>query len=447
MLRLRDPVARLERGFLSAEVALRDPGDSDRALPLAFREGAEPLARAQRWAEAARAEGALRGGKFTAAAEDEEDQGPTEEESSGIEMMAALGERLGAHDIMLRDAPRVLSGERAQRQWLRLCCRRRSPADHEDVSYTQPLGLVVGCLSLLLPGHAVVDVLDHLDGMLAGYWDPEGSSLARDALAWESILYDVDGEVASALRKLGAPPEAFCQRWFAAATVPVLPLAQCFDVLDLVITEKHGIPGLFAFGLALVEELRPLLLRARDTSAALALLHLDEDAAPATTGFQLSEVAPRIVRRARKLLNDNRPQSVRRKFLSEDSLETRRTAAERQLATRAPAATMETCECVFCRDTIPDVICGVCALCLCTECVEVFCSADDVEHEWMDFDFDSAEHCRAACAQLPGGDAASRAQSASTRCVLHGIDCVCSMCCTCTTCDKVCDCACSCANK
>jgi len=127
-----------------------------------------------------------------------------------------------SHRIITHDAERTFLNKDRRKTLVRiLTCYENQFKD-----YHQGLSLTCGFLLLSMNEQDVADIIAVLAGhpkYIPDYWRAEAIAAARDAYVWQYLLQNLFPDIANHLKKRTVFPETFCQKWFVALTINVLP--------------------------------------------------------------------------------------------------------------------------------------------------------------------------------------------------------------------------------
>lgn len=176
--------------------------------------------------------------------------------------------------IVLRDSERTFLVEEDREKLARLLTRLH--IRFED--YSQGMGFVASFLLLFLEPAKTEEIIRCVNSdpkFIPGYWKNEAVGFATDAYVFGYLLAERRPRLAHHLSACYMQPEMYCQKWFTALCVHVLPFEYVFDFLDGFF--RLGFRFLFQFALALMDALEPRLLDTTNPGELLALLRLDRD--------------------------------------------------------------------------------------------------------------------------------------------------------------------------
>jgi len=280
-----------------------------------------------------------------------------------------------SNTIITHDAERTFIGNARRKILVRLL----SCYENRFKDYHQGLALVSGFLLMTLKEQEVADIVTALATnpmYIPDYWCAEAIAGARDAYVWEYLVQQHDPEVAAHLRKRLVFPETFCQKWFIALTIGVLPFQALYRFFELFL--QQGYLYLFRFGLSLVTTYRTQLLASQDFEIFHLLRYAKElhkkweitddtmyDVVERAGNFQLVSFDIKTVRE--KVFKEKlearlaRAKGVQIKA-EEDSSEDLGTSNESDDEEGGGA------ECAVCEKNAPDMWCLVCLKMLCEKC-------------------------------------------------------------------------------
>ena len=176
--------------------------------------------------------------------------------------------------IVLRDSERTFLVAEDREALARLLTRLH--IRFED--YSQGMGFVASFLLLFLEPAKTEEIIRCVNSdpkFIPGYWKNEAVGFATDAYVFGHLLAERHPRLAQHLDACYMQPEMYCQKWFTALCVHVLPYEYVFDFFDGFF--RHGFKYLFQFALALTDALEDRLLATTNPGELLALLRLDRE--------------------------------------------------------------------------------------------------------------------------------------------------------------------------
>jgi len=243
----------------------------------------------------------------------------------------------------------------------------------------------VGFLLLVLPEKEVVRVITTVSAdskYIPQFWKAEAVNVACDGYVFLHLLQDLVPDASSRLQKLNILPETFCQKWFAALCVNVLPFSSLFRFFELFM--EHGHPYLIKFGISLVKTCKDLILTASDHHI-YAVLRFDESV----------QVSPRvklsIVEEAVAIDISKYDLQNLRSICFEKHLKERLARAKQAFTTddSDDDEEEEGAECEVCGEMAPELYCKDCKKMLCGMCNETkkggHTSKHSIDEDWPQY--------------------------------------------------------------
>uniref|UniRef100_A0A6B2L7P7 Rab-GAP TBC domain-containing protein n=1 Tax=Arcella intermedia TaxID=1963864 RepID=A0A6B2L7P7_9EUKA len=277
--------------------------------------------------------------------------------------------------IIMADAERTFLDPTRRKTLVRiLSCYENKFGD-----YHQGLSLFSGFLLLTLPEQAVANIAFALatqSKYIPEYWRAEAVAAATDAYVWEHLLQKHFPELAQCLKSHKVLPETFCQKWFVALCVSVLPFSALFNFFEYFF--KQGHLYLFKFGLTLVSTFKDQIFKSQDYEI-YSFLRFDKDLTK--KHIATDDIMIDVVERAANFQLVPFDITSVRKDVYEVHLRARLERA-RQLQKEAEEESSEDlsstnsddsddsegAECASCKENAPDMWCVPCKKLLCEKC-------------------------------------------------------------------------------
>jgi hypothetical protein len=162
--------------------------------------------------------------------------------------------------IITHDAERTFLNKDRRKSLVRIL----SCYENHFKDYHQGLSLTCGFLLLTMTEQEVADIISVLAShpkYIPEYWRAEAIAAARDAYVWEYLLQKHFPDIAAHLKRSTVLPETFCQKWFVALTINVLPFKALYLFFEHFLTQ--GYLYLFKFGLTLVSTFKEDILSSK----------------------------------------------------------------------------------------------------------------------------------------------------------------------------------------
>ncbi len=143
--------------------------------------------------------------------------------------------------------------------------------------YHQGLSYITSFLLLTLDEptvRAVITKLHDEPKYMPNYWCTEAVKFATDAHVFAAMLKERDRELSDHFAKNTLMPDTYCQKWFVALCVHVLPFSTLMNFLTHFFEEGHIV--FFKFGLSLAAHLRTRLIASNNPGELFSLLRLDQ---------------------------------------------------------------------------------------------------------------------------------------------------------------------------
>jgi hypothetical protein len=163
--------------------------------------------------------------------------------------------------IITHDAERTFLNKDKRKTLVRIL----SCYENHFKDYHQGLSLICGFLLLSMNEQDVADIVSVLAShqkYIPEYWRAESIAAARDAYVWQYLLQKLYPDIAAHLKKRTVLPETFCQKWFIALTINVLPFKALYLFFEHFL--HQGYTYLFKFGLMLVSTCKDDILAGQD---------------------------------------------------------------------------------------------------------------------------------------------------------------------------------------
>lgn len=191
---------------------------------------------------------------------------------------------------------------------------------------------------------------------LPNVWQALAMNMAIDGYVFQELMHQHYSTVAVHLLLLGVLPETYCQKYWCALNVGVLPFECLHTFLGRFI--KEGFVALFHYSLSLVKHLQTHLLACKDPGTALEFLRLD----PSCKGLDRLTLAKSVV-------SDNTDYGLEKidfKPLRAKAFETNlknRTYYEEEEKKEYP-------KCSICKEVEAEYFCKKCDVDMCEDCMD-----------------------------------------------------------------------------
>ncbi|CAF1334358.1 unnamed protein product, partial [Didymodactylos carnosus] len=226
-----------------------------------------------------------------------------------------------------------------------------------------------GFLLLTIEEDDVVRILRHLNS--TNYWKHEAVQLAIDAYVFEHLMNEFYPKLNEHLIKNRILPETYCQKWFAALCVNVLPFEALFQFIENLLF--YGTIYLFQFALSLAKHIQNDLLETNNSGTIYQYLRLDSSLAK----FRDNAIGMAIVNEALSYNLATYDFEQLRKQAYDEKLKARMEAAKQCHQQHADTDTDtesesededDSLECQLCNNLVPDYVCIKCNKFICDRC-------------------------------------------------------------------------------
>jgi hypothetical protein len=240
--------------------------------------------------------------------------------------------------------------------------------------YHQGLSLTCGFLLLTLKEQEVANIISLLASnpkYIPNYWRSEAVAGARDAYVWEFLLQNHYPDIAAHLKQRRVVPETFCQKWFIALTINVLPFKSLFLFFEHFLSQ--GYIYLFKFGISLVSTYKEEILSGVDYQI-FQVLRLDKELCKTKENFSDDHICDFVERAAHMELISFDIHTVRatmeKQILARitEAENRRKEDAHNNEASGSSEDSEEGTCCDLCENNVPDYWCKNCKKMICEMC-------------------------------------------------------------------------------
>jgi hypothetical protein len=291
--------------------------------------------------------------------------------------------------IHIHDAERTFTTTENRQALIRIL----NLLNHRFGDYHQGLSYVSSFLLLTCEEQTVIDILSHLNSnpkYIPQYWKSQSVASATDAYVFQKLMARYFPDVYQHLEQSTIQPDTYCQKWFVALCVHVLPFEALFSFFENFFQEGHTF--LIKFALSLIKHISEPLLKTKDPSEIFALLRLEDK-------YVTPDVALSIVEGARDFdLSDIDFEKERREAF-ETHLKERLEAAKRRqeeeldeedeitdYSTDEEDDDEDSGECNLCNNLMSEVYCTVCDKRICSKCVKKNIQGHSPSHKTVDIE-------------------------------------------------------------
>jgi len=258
--------------------------------------------------------------------------------------------------ILLKDAERIFKSTAGRLQLVQML----SYLQKEFNSYHQGLALSGAFVLLFLDVTSTISLFSAFNSnekYLPNIWQREAINMATDGYVFQEMLHQLRPDLAKHLLSLGVLPEMYCQKYWCALNVMVLPFEAQFRFMTSFC--ERGFRAVFHFALSLACTLESQLLRCVDPGSCLEFLRLDSD----NKAINRLEMAREVVNCSSDYKLDSADYPALRKHAFEAHLASRTYYAE-------DTNKRESVMCQICKEEDAEYYCPQCKKDMCETCMD-----------------------------------------------------------------------------